>query len=343
MITANAAGRTYGLLLGLIAVLTLVPAMANGQDSEPTDPPQGFAWTGRTITDDKVSVPAPNQPSLLLFVMGGQDRSVRLLKQVAEHFADRQVQLVAVVSGNDAADKAGQLARKADWTNTMVADPKYELSGDLAVRVWPTSVVIGSGGRQVAHVGGMPASLLDDLTDYVAFADQRINRDTLEQRLARHDVIESTPTHAASRHLEVAHRLVNRRQFDQARREYERGLALNPDDPRLALGLARVDVLTGDPASAIKRLDSLEDQPIISRQLRTTRGWALLEMGEWAAAKQVLTQAVRLNPDPAEAWYLLGRCHEHDGDWQPAAQAYRNAFEHTPAGTALMPVRQADQ
>ncbi len=101
-------------------------------------------------------------------------------------------------------------------------------------------------------------------------------------------------------------------------------------------------MLTGDPAAAIKRLDALEDRPIISRQIKTVRGWALLTMNEPAAAQEVLTEAVKLNPDPAEAFYLLGRCHEHDGDWPQAAEAYRRAFEHTPVGAALKPAKNAD-
>lgn len=334
--------QACSVLLIFIGAMVCSPEVAPGQSAPANAGNDTVEWVGQTISGDKLSIPADRKTSLVLFVMGGQERSARLLRQIIGRFNNNPVQLVAVVSGADAADKARQLAEEADWSGPMVADPQYELSGALSVRVWPTSVVIGADGKQQAHLGGMPASLIDDLTDYVAFTDNRIDRQTLEQRLGRHDVIESTPTHAASRHLEVAHRLVDRRQFDQARREFERGLSLNPDDPRLELGLARLDVLTGDPAAAIKRLDALEDRPIISRQIKTVRGWALLTMNEPAAAQEVLTEAVKLNPDPAEAFYLLGRCHEHDGDWPQAAEAYRQAFEHTPAGAALKPAKNAD-
>jgi Flp pilus assembly protein TadD len=53
---------------------------------------------------------------------------------------------------------------------------------------------------------------------------------------------------------------------------------------------------------------------------------------QWDSAATVLARAVRLNPEPGEAYYALGLLHEQRGDWTAAAKAFRCAFESTPAG-----------
>ena len=56
-----------------------------------------------------------------------------------------------------------------------------------------------------------------------------------------------------------------------------------------------------------------------------------------AEAKTLLTDATKLNPDPAEAFYLLGRVYEHDGDAGHAAECYRKAFELSTEGKPMNP------
>jgi tetratricopeptide (TPR) repeat protein len=58
----------------------------------------------------------------------------------------------------------------------------------------------------------------------------------------------------------------------------------------------------------------------------------LIASGKWDEARALLTSAVQLNPDPAEGLYQLGLVYQHDSDWPRAAEAFRKAFEHTPAG-----------
>ena len=50
---------------------------------------------------------------------------------------------------------------------------------------------------------------------------------------------------------------------------------------------------------------------------------------------EVLKRAIALNPDPAEAYYALGLLHQHKGEWEPAAKAYRAAFESTVPGRTI--------
>ena len=55
----------------------------------------------------------------------------------------------------------------------------------------------------------------------------------------------------------------------------------------------------------------------------------------WDEARVLLTENEKLNPDPAETDYLLGRVYQHDGDTKKAADYFRKAFEHSPLGKSM--------
>ena len=307
------------------------------------DEPKTLSWSGKALDGGAVQVPAADKVSVLVFAMADQDRSITAMKQVAAALGQAEgVQAMMVVSGEDAPTTAADVAKKAEWPWAAVADPQYELSGTMKVRVWPTVVVVTTDGQEAGHLGGLSVSLADDIKDYVAFAQGRIDRATLDERLKEHNVAQSTPADVAGRHLEVAERLMERRQFDLAQTEIERGMKLAPEDARLPLAMARLEILTGDPAAALKRLNAVDEHQVIAWRIRALRGWALVELGEWDKAEPVLNEALKLNPDPAETYYNLGRCHEHQQDWPKAAAAYRMAFEHSAAGRHIEPAGRAD-
>ena len=54
-------------------------------------------------------------------------------------------------------------------------------------------------------------------------------------------------------------------------------------------------------------------------------------------ARTTLLQALRLNPDPAQAYYFLGIVYQHDAAPDKAAEAFRKAYEHTPQGRTIAP------
>ncbi len=42
---------------------------------------------------------------------------------------------------------------------------------------------------------------------------------------------------------------------------------------------------------------------------------------------KLLTDAVKLLPEPAGAWYSLGLAYSEGKNWEKAAEAYRKAYE----------------
>jgi tetratricopeptide (TPR) repeat protein len=286
-------------------------------------------WTGPTISHGDVAVPAVNKITVLLFAMADQDRTVKAMQEVqTELAADKDVQVIAVVSGEQADTDAPQVVKAGAWPYAMVADSTYQLSGAAAVHVWPTVIIVDAAGNIVGHIAGLPASLAKDLRAYLDFAAGHIDHDALDKALESQRYVASNDQQAAARHVEVANRLIQRQQYDQAQRELQRAAELAPDDPNVKLATARVLILKSQPADALKQLDAVDATKVAQWRLQTLRGEAMLEMGQVPEALKILTEAVKLNPDPSEAYYDLGRAYEQSGDWKQAADAYRAAYEH---------------
>jgi tetratricopeptide (TPR) repeat protein len=91
--------------------------------------------------------------------------------------------------------------------------------------------------------------------------------------------------------------------------------------------MARVLILQGHAKEAIEQLDSLPLGAVPPAQLAVLRGRALIGLEKWDDANKALEPSIGLNPDPAEAHYLLGLVHQHNNDFAHAAESFRKAYE----------------
>jgi hypothetical protein len=320
--------RVFSMCQLVIAVITL----ATSRQLDAADPAK---WTASDITSTSHTVPA-DKPSLLLFLRPGQPQSDEQVKTLTAALKSRKdLQVLAIVSGDDAATAAGRLAKeKCPWP--IVADRDYAASGNFTVRVWPSTVIISTSGEKVAHISGLPVSLENDVSAYLDFAAKKIDKAALDKRLADRQVVGDSPDEKAMRHIQVAERLAAKSLTDEARRELSAALALKPKSPGVLLHVARTQLALGDAPAAEKLLNSLGGENLPPTAVSVLKGWCALEQNRWDDARKILTDCVKLNPDPAENYYLLGRVHEHDNQPAKAAEAYRKAFEHTPLGKSMI-------
>jgi len=286
------------------------------------------------IDGKPVQVPQTGKASLLVFLMADQPQSLKEAEEinaVVRNQAD--VQVITVVSGQQADTAAASL--KGKLPGAIVVDKDYALAGKMSVRAWPTTVVIQGDGQQAAHLAGLAKSFTKDLESYLEFAAGKIDREALQRRLSATQVIEDDPQQMARRHLEMAERQLAKGLLPAARQELERGLQLDPKNAALQLADANLMLLQGEASQALALLEKMDPASVPPWKIETIRGRALVALKQWDAAATVLEKAVRLNPEPGDAWYALGQMHEAKGQWQQAAQAYRAAFESTSSGRML--------
>ena len=285
-----------------------------------------------------VSIPAPAKVTLLAFLRPGQAQTDEVLKLLAPYAARPDIQLIAVVSGDDAAAGSQSLTR-AKWSAPIIIDTDYALSGRLSVKVWPTTVVVGTlaaNGAIDAHLAGLPATFANDLAATVDFATGKIDRAAFDKALANREVVAESGQQRAARFVEVATRLAARGMADETRAELAKALELKPTDPAILLAIARVDLIIAAPQDALAILAQIKPgNGATPGDINVLKGWAAIQLAQWPQAKDLLIQAANLNPDPAEAFYLLGRVYDHDGDAIKAAEFYRKAFEKSDAGKQM--------
>ncbi len=336
--------RTLYPVIACLAAL-FAGITAYGQE-DVAETPQPIRWRATDTADKDVSVPAPGKISIVLFVMADQARSDEAMTQLRAILTDEatgaDVQPIAVVSGHGAGVGAAQLTGSEKWPWPVVVDPDYEASGLMSVRVWPSTVIVNDQGERIARLPGLRESYTKDMRAYLEFTRGTIDSEALKKRLDTNGTVGSTPNHVASRHLHLAQRLLEKGQIKLAHEELKRGLDTNPDDLELRLTLAQVHLMIGEPAEALVVLDALEPGLVPPWRIQTLRGRALVALERFDEARTALTEALKINPDPADAFYFLGRVHQQAGEYEQASNAYRNAFEKSTAAEGLGPAETAD-
>jgi len=298
--------------------------------------PKTITWAAQDTTGQPFAVPLAGRVTVLLFVMADQDHSKHAMGYAQQVLAGRSdARIAAIISGEQAGAFAPTLVEQTRWTLPMVVDPKYDASGRMLVRVWPTTLVIAGDGKLIAHIGGCPASYSKDMAAYIDFASGKIDEATLRQRLADRGVVGSTDGDIANRHLQLAQRLMEKGDYGEARTEITKGLEKEPRSALLLLAMARLDIAVGRPAEAMKTLRNVDEKTVAGWRVNALKGRAMVALSQWGDAKQLLSEALALNPEPAEVHYALGLVYQHDKDWEHAAESFRLAFETSVSGRTL--------
>lgn len=318
----------FGAGLLAAALLAAGPGAFAAEEAKPVQ------VTTRDAGGAEVKVPQADRPSLLLFLRADQEQSRTAADNAKSALKDLPaVQVLVVLSGAGDAQQVKKFTEGLPWP--VVNDPDFGMVGQLQVRVWPTSIVVMSDGKELARLRGLPQSYARDLNAYLSFATGKIDRKALDQRLGAPEIIGDTPEQMAGRHLQVADRLMEKGLTEQARLELDRGLKLHPQDQRIELALARVYLMLDQPQQAQALLGKYDEKSALAGEVGTLKGWALVSLKKWDEAIPTLQAAIRLNPNPAEAYFFLGVAYQAKAQWSEAAAAFRAAFEATPGGRLI--------
>jgi tetratricopeptide (TPR) repeat protein len=131
-------------------------------------------------------------------------------------------------------------------------------------------------------------------------------------------------------HVHRALRLAAIGQLEQAVDEYRAALGLDPHDPDVRDGMARMLARAGSDSLALD-----EFRALLSRHPEDARAWYNLgnlyrRLGRPRPAADAYRRALQLEPRREAAWNQLGQIARERGDTAQAAQCWRQALEVVP-------------
>jgi tetratricopeptide (TPR) repeat protein len=283
-------------------------------------------FTARDIRGNEVRVPADDKAGVLLFLRNGQLQSLEAAGlMTAMPPVLRAAQVVVVFCGEQADERARGFKPPAgaDWR--IVADADQGLSKALGVEGWPATLVVRPDGAVVAHIGGASPSLTLELKAYLELAGGRIDREALGERLAQLARVVDGPAKRAAWHLQMGRKLLDDGETEKARAMFADGLQLQPDSFELKLELVRslVDLKQAKPA--LDLLGELPADAMAGWERKLLRARARAIQGQWDETRRLAGEVLEEAPEHGAAHFLMGQIHEHAGEWEKAAQAYRKA------------------
>lgn len=123
----------------------------------------------------------------------------------------------------------------------------------------------------------------------------------------------------------LASLLIEQRRLDEAQTVLHEGLAQQPNQPVLAMMLARVQVEGGDAQVAADTLQSVLPTAAGDAQYRALYAAVLQRAGRQAAAVEEYAAAVKLDPNHGVWWMGLGISLDAEGRAAEARQAFQTA------------------
>jgi tetratricopeptide (TPR) repeat protein len=184
---------------------------------------------------------------------------------------------------------------------------------------------VGQSGKAAIAFGVATGGILLSWTgSTLAYAPVWRDNITLFSRMVR-----DLP-HAAFAYNNLGLALLRSGNTEEAIQALETAVRLDPEDVRSQLSLARTYVEQGEPKKGFQILDRLTSLGGHDKMYFLVRGSAHMAVGEWDAARQVLSRGLQLFPELGDGYQALGFVLEQQGKTQEAMDAYRQAVRLRP-------------
>ncbi len=288
-------------------------------------------FTLSTLEGDKVSLSAfRGRTIVLIYWRTGQERSLLALKdgnEMLRKFRDRGVEVMGVIAGSDDAAEAEKIIRANGITYPVLVDTDRDVYGSYGIRVYPTTVIIDSGGVLARDIPGHSLTYKKVLEEYIRNAIGETDDKELEEALSVHREKKDRSALEASRLYNLAVKFTDAGMHDLAIDTVRKSIEAGPEalKSHILLGFLYLETEEADKAlEAFKR--ALELDPL-SKDAKTGLGGALLLKGDTDRAIEVLNAAAEANPYPQMTYYELGRAYELKGEKDRSIEMYKKAVE----------------
>jgi tetratricopeptide (TPR) repeat protein len=253
--------------------------------------------------------------------------ALKELKIIHSKFNEKGLQFIGITAETEKRDELLTLMNEIEINFPVLLDLGRDVYGSYGIRVYPTTLIIDREGKIASAMPGHALSYkvrLDGTLQYVlGEIDEAKLKDIISPKKKERDV---TALYA-ERKYNLALKFTEMRLFDQAIEFAKQAIEARPD-------IAKSHILLGylylDDREAEKAVTQFEKAVLIdpaSNDAGTGLGAALVEVGNFDRAIEVLDKALLQNPNPQRTFYELGRAYELKGDNENAAAMYKESIE----------------
>jgi len=167
-----------------------------------------------------------------------------------------------------------------------------------------------------------PVKALDGLVQRL----DRLKKDAL-RRLKAETGLGVEDNTEFKRRLALGHGLFRKERFDEALREYNRAIQIQPDRPEPYYWRGQLLIRKGEQDRAIRDFERAIELNASYAAAYDSLGWLYSQKGRDEEGIGYLNRSLELNPKNGWAYYNRGRCHYRKGNLQAALADSKKACE----------------
>jgi protein O-mannosyl-transferase len=149
------------------------------------------------------------------------------------------------------------------------------------------------------------------------------------------NVLRVNPRNSRIAHANLADGYLATGRFEDALREFDRGIAIGPPSAFSFDGKGRTLLELGRPEEALQQLKAAADLEPKNAEVRRHLGMAYKREGMLQEALEEIQEAVRLDPDNSEGHYDLGVIYISQGQTEKSVEAFQEALALDPDNPAV--------
>ena len=148
-------------------------------------------------------------------------------------------------------------------------------------------------------------------------------------------MVSAQPSELLLQHYQQAEMFVNEQRFDEARREYQKVIELDPMLPQAYLGLGNIHLAQFKFDLALKTYTQAIELKLQSPEIYCNRGIVYTKQGQYERAIADFQQVLAINANYTPARFELGFVYQQMGEYEKAVREYELVSPHRQGDLAL--------
>jgi tetratricopeptide (TPR) repeat protein len=283
--------------------------------------------TGAEFTYDKSNKDA----LLIIFFSPKKSQSIKAISDIEELIKSlpempHKLSFLAV-SDDPNAENAIKIEKNEQLSPHFIKDTDFELWGKFGVIAYPTVFISDPNGKIVLIKAGYGYDFAPAVKSGLWQIMGLSSAEDVNDAGVVKTVTNTSKEEKADRHLKMAKMLKERGKYEAALKQLQSAIEIDPNSIEGVLELGKLYCIVDDPNKAIDIVNGIkvEDKKQKAAQMFVL-GNAYRQLEQYEQAEKYLLEAVELDPQNSQAFYILGRVYHLQNLKDKALEAYFTAL-----------------